>query len=345
MREHRRPLVVLRHLALATLVSSGCDDPGSLGATRIVGGTAQERRDVRAELEAFEAWVGTDRVRLSKVMVEQPPHPDADGLQRGRRVWVRPGLGTFGTRRTLRHELCHALDQAEDLVEGFEPAEVFDDPVFDPFLAGSDADPRKEVMARICEAGPTTIRALREPCPSEAPAITAVVEWTGSAVYTAVEEFGTTTLSAGDWTAWAAPQGASDLVVLGTVDVQVMLVRGMAGGGEQVEWYLDATTAEEVQPAPLLAEEGATWESDDSEYRAVGLRSGSRRPGVLHPLLVGLPTEPRLVEAAGRGLLFPTTPVCLAGGALRPSGTAGEQLRLVQVDPGLASWADLRGLQ
>lgn len=115
------------------LVLVACRSAVPLGDVPIRGGTRAERELVRSELDAWDEAVGPGRVELRGVelVAEVRGRTDLGGAYRGNRtLQLLEGQDSPGT--TTRHELCHALDDAEDL-----SAETLFDRLADAVFAAS----------------------------------------------------------------------------------------------------------------------------------------------------------------------------------------------------------------
>lgn len=109
---------------------------------------------VRAAVDDFARWTGRDGVCVGEVRVVDEIVVDEDGrevlaggkLDLADRV-VRIDSGRVDVEGTVHHELCHALDYAEDL--SWPNRAVFRDPTFEDVRAGA-----REDFADACNAGP-----------------------------------------------------------------------------------------------------------------------------------------------------------------------------------------------
>jgi hypothetical protein len=182
------------------VVAAACRPNVELEEVPVLGGTAEDRERIRAELAAFADAIGPDRVKLRSVRI-------VDDLPGGNDEWdiggsyradhtVRLVPGDGLTVR-VRHELCHALDHAEDLMAKPHP-------LFDDLAAGLFADPsladlipqhyrtareqREEAHAQFCEVGPMAASALTRPCGPASDRAVEVGQWLRDHVYTAYDE-------------------------------------------------------------------------------------------------------------------------------------------------------------
>jgi hypothetical protein len=159
----------------------------------IHGATAEQERVVREAIAEFEGWIGAGRVELGRVTF--------GGIDRGagrywpdaRRIRIEEGLQGSALRRVVHHELCHAVDHQDDLLDAA-------DPVFDRLVdqvRGDDRHPlhdvvgrsrrvdRSELFAQLCENGPAWNHVVANSCPGDpaelAPAASWIVDevWTG----------------------------------------------------------------------------------------------------------------------------------------------------------------------
>ncbi|MEQ1564374.1 MAG: hypothetical protein ABMA64_01965 [Myxococcota bacterium] len=96
----------------------GCTPRVELPLVPVTGGTAEQREAARAELQRFEGWIGAGRLQIAGVRFE--PLLEQIGA-RGQwqeaadRVRLDQGLPAHDVADVVRHELCHALDDAEHL--------------------------------------------------------------------------------------------------------------------------------------------------------------------------------------------------------------------------------------
>jgi hypothetical protein len=160
--------------ALFSVVLGACAERVPLSRVPVRGGTADQHAQVRDILEEFEADSGEGRVQLTEVVFGQI-YGDATGTFNAVTDVIRmePYLEGPPLERVLRHELCHALDFAEGLMEGPHP--TFDPLIHDLFMLGAiDTDGlegpryrRSEAFARYCDLGPFVGHALIAACPGE----------------------------------------------------------------------------------------------------------------------------------------------------------------------------------
>jgi hypothetical protein len=168
-----------RNGVVALLLVGACEARVPLSDVPIVGGTAEQREAVRDELAAFDGWVGPDRLQIVEVrFADLDPvvlgqfRPSQDDVKLNR------DLAIGEVRWVVRHELCHALDYAEGLVE--QPSPLFDHLVTQ--LKGqagpTDRARRSEVLAEACNVGPFGAEALAtQPCPADPPEAEELFGW------------------------------------------------------------------------------------------------------------------------------------------------------------------------
>ncbi|MEQ1571467.1 MAG: hypothetical protein ABMA64_37920 [Myxococcota bacterium] len=140
----------------------------------ISGGTASQRALVRAIVDEFEAATGGGRVTLSAVHLNYLPNGLAGDYERAtHRVRVSSGLSDRDLQYTTRHELCHALDFADELAA--EPGTIWDDisdklfgngvpGVTDTYASKNARSRRSEALAMFCEQGPLYAQLIADPC-------------------------------------------------------------------------------------------------------------------------------------------------------------------------------------
>lgn len=141
-----------RWLVVASLIV-GCKPRVPLSEVPITGGTKEQRDAARAELLDFEGWVGAERVRLAEVRFEDLPK-EGQGLWDERRARVTLDEEVADLGRTLRHELCHALDSAEDLSEGRPALKSLGAPYTAADVTSAKQEAWMESFAEVCELGP-----------------------------------------------------------------------------------------------------------------------------------------------------------------------------------------------
>lgn len=176
-------------------LAAACSDPPpalwNLPDVPIEGGTAEEREAVHAELLEIDRWLGPGRLRLHVVRIEAvaPPYGGkyvGDGV-----VLLDDDLeGTLEIRTVTRHEVCHALDDAEDqsgppmgvldqIAESLETSEAIRD------LSASGW--RAEAFAQTCEITPFVTHLLATRCPEDDPRIAEIASWLLDRVWTESE--------------------------------------------------------------------------------------------------------------------------------------------------------------
>ncbi|MEZ4235454.1 MAG: hypothetical protein R3F59_04690 [Myxococcota bacterium] len=163
---------MVRSLALCAVVA--CTRV-PLAAVPVEGGTRATRAAAREELAAFDGWAGPGRVALSSVTFRALGDDHVDGMYRRTtaQVVLDEALSADVVRIALRHELCHALDWQEGLLDA--PDAAFDaagDLLFSPFGADLPYDEdrrgrRSEALAQVCEVGPFGAVARATRCDGE----------------------------------------------------------------------------------------------------------------------------------------------------------------------------------
>lgn len=122
-----------RAIALSMVGALGCHERFSLDDVPIVGGTDDQRALVRERLAEFEADAGVGRLTLQAVVFDSLDDPIGSFNRRTDRIELSDQLDPSVLALVLRHELCHALDFTEQLVD--RPSPLFDglaDGLFDP---------------------------------------------------------------------------------------------------------------------------------------------------------------------------------------------------------------------
>lgn len=238
----RRPIAVLQPFAL---ISWGCTPAVELGEAPIRGGTELQQDEVRAELGAFEGWIGRGRLQVEQVRFEPI---DALGLGRyaRRRIWIDDALDPAEVRGVLRHELCHALDYAEGLSDAFPLLEVLGDRLAaSPDPRTMDAEGwRREAFAQACAIAPSTSRYLETTCPGD-DVVPAVMAWLGQTVWTetappAVAALGPPVVFTFPALSATDPDGEAwtDLFVAETSDPALVSVTVSSAGGWSTGWLV-----------------------------------------------------------------------------------------------------------
>lgn len=148
----------------------------------INGGTSEQRSAIRDELLDFDGWVGPGRLKIQQIKVQKIDDGYRGRYLSGGIVLVNKALSeTRDIRQLVRHELCHALDEAEELYK--EPFPILDE-VADQLkqtdeldIEASDQFWRKEAFAQNCEIDPFVGYLLTKPCLREDPRISDIASW------------------------------------------------------------------------------------------------------------------------------------------------------------------------
>lgn len=249
---------------LLPLLSIACADAdGPLGEVRIEGASPAFEAELRQELRAFELAVGAGRIHLRFVRVVDEVHGDEDvaGGYRNHRILLAAGAPAS----VLRHELCHAVHDADGLLDRPDPlwdevaAGLF---LYDEYARAALRDhyrtarrQRHEAMASFCGLGPAALDALTDPCPGEPPRAAEVADWLLRRVYRDHEDPGPLERPAAvTMDGWAEP---------------VSSVRPGAGGdtvvvdvlGETTEWRLadGAWVGEGGEPGASIDQVEPLW--------------------------------------------------------------------------------------
>lgn len=149
-------------LAVGTLLPGCASNPDPLDQVPVIGGHPDQVDAVRAELEAFESWVGTGRVHVRSIQFVAFDEEVVTGSYDGSDATIRLNnlLPPDEARITTRHELCHALDDGESLYRSFgEPVDDIADYVEQrgadfAHLYNATSPWKREAFAEICEALP-----------------------------------------------------------------------------------------------------------------------------------------------------------------------------------------------
>lgn len=149
-------------------------------------GTAEAR--IEAAIADFAAWSGRAGVCVGEIEVVEdawPGWPEAKASHRDRRILVE--ADTWAMERTIRHELCHGLDQMEAITLDHPHLFAADDA--DVALYGREALARQEAFAAVCEQPAPDLgaaRAVDETCGTTR--VTRRRDWVAKHVWTAVGE-------------------------------------------------------------------------------------------------------------------------------------------------------------
>jgi len=143
-----------------TLLLLACRPSVPLSEVPIEGGTAEQRADVRTGLLAFDEAAGSGRVTLRTIRIGQLDGYAGSYDHFYRRIDLDEDTTNFTF--VLRHELCHALVEAEELLDPV-PAVIAEarDGLFSSVRnpngsGGYDTeDFETETVANFCESGPS----------------------------------------------------------------------------------------------------------------------------------------------------------------------------------------------
>jgi hypothetical protein len=207
---------------------AGCASGVSLRDVEVVGGTEAQRAAVLAEVNAFDLAAGRGRTRVSEIRIRDDFGAGGAYRHWNSRIVLSADLAADEIGRIARHELCHALDDAEGLSEG---SAALLDPFTDGPLVGYAADRsavhrRREVFAHLCEAGPVAARVGSEDCPDLAPDLWSAFGWLEEAVWQGVSPIGHA----------PAPTTGGAFVDLG-IEVDRWLIEGLDNGATIAVWY------------------------------------------------------------------------------------------------------------
>lgn len=339
--------------SLLALALAGCTTAFDLPDVPIKGGTEEQREEARAELLDFDAWVGEDRVQLSKIEFE-PLGGTLGGTYEPKRqiVSVEPSVELHDVRGIIRHELCHALDHTEDLFG--RPSEIFDtlgdrlerSPAFTRELDHDDW--RREAFAQICEHAPQTASLLTQSCPEDDPLIREAMSWVSEHVWTSFEPPFEAPLGTPVRFEGVAPSGLPwrSASVRATTDPDLVVVIGSDG---------ESTTAihAERETGALVESEAREIQipGEDALYRAAPPLTGLMVPfgGGEDPFLVWLYLEVAGASAlqdrflwgnAETGEWMPIGDGCLLGIEEEMDFFYGDSRAwIARVEEGIISWA------
>ena len=237
-----------RSLMLLFLLPS-CKPRLPLSEVPITGGTSAQREAVRAGLLDFERWIGAERVRLAEVRFEDI-EGDYGGLWYERRALLLLHEEVFDLQGTLRHELCHALDSAEDLSEGRPLLTALGQPYTDSDVRAGKQAPWREAFAQVCDVGPLAVAlAQASTCAADSTDLLQALGymhqevWTGQPLPAA--QLPGPPLGGFDFASLPLP--VESYTVLPTTDPGFLMVTiSLAGEGNVTQVQLDAATGEQV---------------------------------------------------------------------------------------------------
>jgi hypothetical protein len=115
------------------VVLGGCASR-PLDEVPIHGGTPAQERVIREAIAEFEAWIGPGRIELGRITVGGMSRGDGRYWPDARRIRLAEELEDARLREVTHHELCHAVDHQENLLND-------DVPTFDEVLARVRRDP------------------------------------------------------------------------------------------------------------------------------------------------------------------------------------------------------------
>jgi hypothetical protein len=146
-----------------------------LAEVPIVGGSPEVRDEVIHAVNRFERWVGVGRISLREIRIEDagPGHLGAYGrISRTIRIDDRP-MGRLQREEVVFHELCHALDYQERLVQ--RRSDLWQ--ALDEAFAARGRSPGPsgvrqrrvdaERFAILCEQGPVWAQLVERECPAD----------------------------------------------------------------------------------------------------------------------------------------------------------------------------------
>jgi hypothetical protein len=202
-----------------------------LSEAPILGGSPEQREAAAAALADFDRDVGPGRLTIGGVAFDAY---DWDG---GYSRWdaditLDPSLDAAEVPGVLRHELCHALDFAEDITrdEG-APWDRASEALFasglvthDPY--GNDRLRRAEAFATFCGEGPYLAETLARSCPTDAPEAREIAEPLWEEVWLEAEPMPVAAplTPAGAWTAALVPEA---LEIAATGQAGVVAIRAL----------------------------------------------------------------------------------------------------------------------
>lgn len=231
--------------AAALLNLFGCGTWFPIADVPVVGGTAAERALVAEALDQFDRDIGRDRLSLREVRFGGVSDAFAGSYRHGV-IRLAEGLPADELFQTVRHELCHALDDAEGLSSLGE--DVFASVEIDDWYIDRE-DFEGESFATLCDDGPSIAQVLSVPCSTESEAT--AYAWLHEMVWAVrpFEVFSVDTSmhaqgSSGPYASLRIVSGLSNIVQVGTAqnfDGALVVV--------PTDVYTGAPSAEPFEPA------------------------------------------------------------------------------------------------
>lgn len=292
--------------ACATLGLQGCAGQVPLSEVPIHGGDPPQQQTVRDALVAFDRAVGEGRLRLPSVRIREWSRVGSVN-QRSLRITLDASLFGDDLAFVARHELGHALDFAEALLERPDPLfdDLADELVEADLIESVDDYPtarlrRSEMFAVAVALGPLPTQLAATACPGDDPRGTELGEWMAQRVWGG-ERVGEAQL--GDEARWNGLHYLPDrLAVEPTIDPEVIDVwpidelpgDGLSDQRAAVSWR----TGVPVDPAP----EGDTEPRGGPAVTDLWVRTRAGWDGGPAGLTVELPTVPMVERPALRWL-------------------------------------------
>lgn len=300
----------------------------SLDQVPIAGATAAQEKTIRGALAFFEREAGPGRLELRRVVVEDVEVVGAAGGFQASRNEIQLDISLEGAvlENVLLHEVCHALDAAEGIVDG-EPetfAALGEDRIEASDLYPSAEERREEAFAQLCGIGRLGLHLLAtcDPDPLLQAAAVVVTDAVWPEPAPAAIEVGVTVQASWEQRFAAQDPWYSGSSAPGALNIQVVDV----GTAEPVTLTLDVTTGDEL----AVAEESPAPAPPPLPLGYVGRAAGwSDGPAVADGFFPTMFAVPSWGLVAWNGSEWaPTTPSCGSGQPF----VAGEEIWLGHPD-------------
>jgi hypothetical protein len=334
-----------RRFPACLLVLCGCST-FTLDQVPIDGGTEAQRAAARAALLDFDTAIGAGRLALRSISFRELKEPIA-GRYHNARVDIYEGAPAEVVGDIARHELCHALDDAESL-SGGPQADALERLAEGPLAHAAryaENHPEHESFALLCEQGPIAAGLYASSCPGDFAATSAVFAWMETAVWSAparIQRAGAVPVAGASWTAAHPPE----IVYVTGVGEAGRALRIIAHAEGLVdEWgVVDVHTGEPADPE-MWREPGNDLEPEDippeHELQFVVAEGWQEGPGVVVAQLLIDPStyEPldRIALWDGTAIQLPAEPCWVSGRT--PVFAADGHVWRARIDGATVSWS------
>ncbi len=251
-------------VAALMLLISACAPRYDVEEVPILGGTVEQRAAVTEALGDFERWIGSGRIQLSKVVLDGPAldKKEAQGFYGTQfdSILLDDELPLRRLKMMLRHELCHAVEHQEHLLN--KPVAAFDDaaaailqdrshPLHSKLMdARTDGILRKEMFSYVCQRAPVGTALHAHPCPSESSDYIKMAKWIASNIWTGDPDVSTeaTFRISPSIIEWAAPASVDRIGFFGSeTDAVLILLPKVVGEASEMN-VVSALDGTELPP-------------------------------------------------------------------------------------------------